>query len=141
MAAGFSVREKIDRPLTEVWGFLTDMRNAPEWMTGIPAMEPVSVEPIGVGSKFRFISRGAERETEVTAWEPMKAFALASTQGGVTATYEYRVKEADGATEVELHAVCRASGLWKLIHPLIAALMKRSDSKHLLQLKKAIERH
>ena len=141
MAGGFSVQERIDRPVAEVWAFLTDMTKAPEWMTGVQAMEPVGTEPIGVGSRFRFMSRGAPRETAVTAWQPMTTFALTSIQGGVTATYEYRVKEADGATEVELHALCEAKGFWKLLHPLIATLMKKSDSKHLLQLKKAIEGH
>lgn len=139
MQDGFTVTERIDRPVQEVWTFLSDMNNAGKWMTGITHMKPITSGSIGVGSKFSFPARGAERESEVTAWVPKKLLALTSTQGGVTATYEYSLTGNEQWIQVQLHAVCQAKGVWRLVHPLILFLMKKSDSGHLLNLKRAIE--
>ena len=139
MAGGFSVKETIDRPVDEVWHFMSDMRNAPTWMTGVEDMKPITPGPTGIGSKFSFVSRGAERDTEVTAWDPKRELALTSTQGGITATYLYTVHGNEDSTEVALHAVCEAEGLWKIVQPLIAHLMKRSDSGHLAQLRDTMD--
>ena len=140
MGQGFSVTEKINRPVEAVWSFLTDFSQANKWMTGIDGMRPINSGPIGLGTRLQFTARGAERETEVTAFEPQKKLALTSTQGGVTATYVYSLFSAGEQTEIRLHATCKASGLWKLIHPIILLAMKKSDSSHLIRLKEAIER-
>jgi hypothetical protein len=65
--------------------------------------------------------------------------ALTSRQGTVTATYTYSLQAQGNRTEVRLDAICEASGLWSLIHPVIVFAMKRSDSSQLARLKQAIE--
>ncbi|MFQ5961447.1 MAG: SRPBCC family protein [Candidatus Methylomirabilales bacterium] len=139
MSNAFTVKETIDKPVGEVWAFLADMRHAPKWMTGVEDMRQLTPGSVGLGTRFRFVARGAQRETEITAWEPEKRIALTSTQGGITATYEYSVLGRGDTTEVELNAVCRAKGPWKIIHPIIVVLMRKSDSGHLVRLKNAIQ--
>lgn len=138
MAEGFSVGETIDRRLEDVWAYLTDFSHAKHWMTGVEEMTQLTQGPIELGTRFRFKSRGRERESHVTALEPGKQIALTSTQGGVTATYTYSLASAGDGTEVTLNAVCRATGFWKLLHPIIMLAMKKSDSSHLAKLKAAI---
>ena len=138
MAGGFSVKETIERPPEQVWVYLTDFSHAREWMTGVEEMSQINQGPIVVGSRFRFKARGKERESEITALEPGKRIALTSTQGGVTATYTYSLASAGEGTEVTLNATCKATGFWKLLHPLIVFAMKQSDSSHLPKLKTAI---
>lgn len=139
MGSGFTVRQRIDRPVQEVWAFLADMNNADKWMTGVTHMKPITPGSIGMGSKFSFSARGADRQTEVTAWEPQKRLALTSTQGGITARYEYSITGNERWTDVQLHAECNARGVWRIAHPLVVFLMKKSDASHLVQLKRAIE--
>ena len=140
MADGFNVKETIGRPPEEVWAYLTDFSHVKEWMTGVEEMTQITQGPLNVGSRFRFKARGKARESEVTAWEPGKCIALTSTQGGVTATYTYSLVSTDDGTEITLHAVCRATGFWKLLHPIIVFAMKKSDSSHLAKIKAAITR-
>ena len=139
MRSGFTVRERIDRPVQEVWAFLSDMNNAERWMTGITHMKPVRPGSIGVGSRFSFSARGAERQTEITTWEPPNRLALTSTQGGITARYEYSVSGNEQWTDVQLHAECRARGVWRIVHPLILLFMKKSDASQLVNLKRTME--
>lgn len=140
MAEGFTVVETIERSPEDVWAYLTDFSHAKQWMTGVEEMTKVTQGSIKLGTCFRFKSRGKERESHVTAFEPGKLIALKSTQGGVTATYTYCLVSAGDGTQVRLNAVCRATGFWKLLHPIIVIAMKKSDSNHLAQLKAAITR-
>jgi len=137
---GFSVTEKIDHSPDEVWTYLTDFRNARDWMKGVWAMAQTTEGPLEIGTHFSFNARGKERETRVTALEPGKQIALTSTQGGVTAVYTYSLAPAGDGTEVTLNAMCEATGFWKLLHPMIAIAMKQSDSSQLANLKAAMSR-
>ena len=58
----------------------------------------------------------------------------------MTATYEYTVAPAGDGTEITLKAVCKAEGLWKLLHPMIVVAMRKSDSSQLANLKAAMAR-
>ena len=89
MSKGFNVMERIDRSPEEVWAYLTDFRNAKDWMTGIENLAAKGGGPLELGTRLSFTARGKERETRVTAFEPGRQIALTSTQGGVTATYSY----------------------------------------------------
>ena len=140
MADGFTAKATLDQAPVEVWAYLTDLGNAGEWMRGIDRLEQVSPGPLQVGSELRFISRGKERETRVTAMVPCERLALTSTQGGITATYTYLLAPDGDGTEITLEARCTATGLWKLVHPLIVFAMKQSDASHVRNFKTAMNR-
>lgn len=140
MADGFSVTERIDHSPAEVWAYLTTFGNAKDWMTGVEAMTQTTEGPLEIETRFSFMARGKERETRVTGFDPGKRIALTSTQGGVTAVYTYSLVPDGDGTETTLEAVCEATGLWKLLHPIIAVAMKQSDSSQLANLKAAISR-
>lgn len=138
VSKGFSARERIDRPPEDVWAYLTDFRNAKDWMTGVEGLSPKGEGPIEIGTRLSFRARGKERMSRVSALEPGRQLALTSTQGGVTATYTYALAPDGDGTEVTLEAVCQATGAWRLLHPVIAMAMKRSDSSQLANLKLAM---
>ena len=144
MARGFSVTETIKRPSAEVWAYLIDFNNhASDWMDGIDDMIQLTPGKIEIGTGFNFNARGKMHQTEVTAYAETgneKLIALTSNQGGIAATYTYRVVPAsETETTMHLDVVCQASGLWILIRPLIAIAMKRSDGGQLTNIKKAIQ--
>lgn len=138
MARGFQVVERIARPPDEVWDFMADLGNAGRWMKGIDAIEDLDDTPMAAGKKLK-VRGGASGggETTLADWQPPNMMALRTVSGGVTATYTYACQPADGGgTEITLDARCEATGtMWKLMHPLIAALMKRHDAGQLAALK------
>ena len=139
MANGFSVSETIDRPVETVWAQLTDFDRADPWMTSVDNLAKTTDGSIAAGTRLTFRSRGQERETVVTAWEPGRRLELTSTQGGVTANYDYVLEPTDDGTRITLDARCRATGPWRLIHPLIVFAMKRSDGDQLAKLRRVVE--
>ena len=140
MTRGFQVEETIDKPCADVWRALTDWERAPEWMGPVERIEPVGNAPVGVGTKLAFHARGAERHSEIVAFEPERTMALSSTQGGVTAVYTYTCEPQGQGCRVRLDASCEARGFgWKLMHPLITMMMKRVDGGQLSALKTLVE--
>ena len=140
---GFEASETIDRPIEEVWTLLTDFRRAPEWMTEVVRIEHDPSVPLGPGATLATHVRRSKSPmaTEIVAWSPPLQMVLRSRQGGITAVYSYRCAGADGGTRVTLDARCSADGLfWRLLHPLIAAMMKRADGGQLAALKDLAER-
>ena len=58
---GFQVREVIGTSPDEVWSYLTDWERASEWM----GVDGVRAAGTGVGTRICFVSRGADRESEI----------------------------------------------------------------------------
>ena len=138
--AGFRVSEHIAHSRKEVWDHLTDCRNAKEWMTGVDDLVQVGDGPPEVETRLRFRARGRERSSRVTEFVPEEQITLTSILGGITATCTYRLTPSGDGTEATPDATCGASGMWKLLQPLIVLAMKLNDSFHLANLKTAMER-
>lgn len=144
MPRGFRVETTIDRSQADVWAFMTDLANAPAWMKGIEQIAPLADGAMRAGARFRTVSnaggRGVARETELAIWEPMTRFALKSEQGGISAVYEYCCTSDGDRTKVALDARCIARGvIWRLLHPLIAYMMRRHDGDQLERLRHVLE--
>ena len=144
MARGFHVTATIDRPQSDVWAFMTDLTNAPAWMKGIERIAPLTDNAMRAGARFHTVSnaggRGIARETELAVWEPMSRFALKFEQSGISAVYEYCCTADGGRTKVALDARCTARGIvWRLLHPLIAHMMRRHDGDQLERLRQVLE--
>lgn len=138
MTRAFSVSERIDRPVEEVWTRLTDWESASEWMPGVESMSADG--PIEVGTNLTFRARGKERPSEITDVTPGRSVTLTSTQGKVTADYTYTCESVGESTEVTLVADCTTQGvLLNLAGPLLRYVMKRTDSGQLRNLRRVIE--
>jgi len=140
VARSFEVSEFIDRPPEMVWDMLTDLSRATEWMPGISDIQQMTEGPIGRGTRLGFNARGRAHETQVTEFEAGRRLTLASNQGGVTATYAYKIEPEGSGSRVSLDAACVARGLWRVLHPLISYAMRRADSGQVALLKAAFER-
>lgn len=136
---GFKVIETIELPPNKVWSILTDWAHASAWMGPVEEIAPAGGGAVQEGTKLRFKARGGEHESTVIAFDPPNRIELTSTQSGITAAYDYRLREVDGRTEITLNATCTATGWIRLMHPLIAYMMKRVDSKQLAALKRIAE--
>lgn len=71
-----SVSIIIERPIEDVFAFLTDARNNPLWQAnvGLKATRQEPEEPVGVGTRitetWHFLGRTTEATREITEYEP-----------------------------------------------------------------------
>ena len=140
MSKAFTVTTTIERPIDEVWGFLSDPSKMHLWMAGIDEVRYTSSGKLAEGSKLAVSARGRELETTVVAFDPPKSLALATEQRDLTTVYTYSCQAEGEHTYITLNAECFTERLiWKLLNPLIGLLLKQADKGHLIALKKAIE--
>ena len=73
----------ISRPVSEVWAFVTDLKNSPNWTRSGSELRQTSPGPLGVGatleSSRRILGRDIKSQSlRVTAYEPEHAIFLVS---------------------------------------------------------------
>jgi uncharacterized protein YndB with AHSA1/START domain len=141
--AGFSLSEWIYRSPKEVFDFITSSDNAPKVVQSVKRMVKLSEGPVRVGTRYREIRlmNGKEQhaELEVAAYEPDQKYAMKNVTEGIETVYRYTFHpEADG-TRVDLVCEVKASGLKKLVLPMVASILKKEDGDHLQKVKKALE--
>jgi carbon monoxide dehydrogenase subunit G len=142
--AGFSATEWIAASSEVVFAFMQDVQHFPEVITSVVRAEKLTDGPVGLGTRFRETrkvnGREVSAEIEVTTYEPPRRYSATSTQSGITATYHYTLTPEAGGTRIDLQADVSASGLKKLLLPVVVRFMKKEDEDHLQQLKAAVER-
>jgi hypothetical protein len=144
MKPAFSDKTTIDRPITEVFEFISDLRNGPKMNEDILNVEKLTDGPIGVGSKFKetkvIRGRNTEAMIEVVQYEATTAFSAQSEVNGLKVTYHYQLSEGNNGTIVKFHCEVKTSGLiMSITKPLIIKILKKEDGDHLTYIRRVLE--
>ena len=132
----------IERPIQEVFAYVTDQTNTPKWQAGLVEVERMTPDPIGVGTKHRFVrnfmGRRMEAHNEYMAYEPNKLVTFRTTSGPpLIASYLFEAL-ADG-TRLISRVELRGPGLLRLFEPVIGAGLRREMKAALPVLKALLE--
>jgi hypothetical protein len=141
--SGFQLSEWINQSQETVFNSLMDPSRVQEIMPNIITMEQLAGDAVGVGTRFRETrlvnGKEAQTELEVIAFDAPQRYGVSAVQEGITVSYFYDLSPHDGGTQVELECVVSASGLKKVMVPMVAGVMKKQDGQHLSHLKSALE--
>jgi uncharacterized protein YndB with AHSA1/START domain len=136
MVQAFRATRVVDHPVEQVWQQLTDWDRAADWL-GVDSIRADG--ETAVGTPLRFVTRGKERTSEITALDPGRSITLRSRQGGVTADYTYTVEPAQSGSRVTLTADVRTRGAWTMAGPAIRAAIRRSDARQVEALDRTLD--
>jgi uncharacterized membrane protein len=135
----------INRPVEEVFAFLSNPENGPKWSSGGSEVTITSAGPIGVGTTYRTVrtvlGRRIESENVFTAYEPNRSYATKSTAGPVPVESRVTFERAEGGTRVSATLVGEPGGFFKLAEPLLVSMIKRQFDADLANLKDLMEAH
>ncbi len=59
----------IDRPITEVFAFLSDLENLPKWNYYVLEVKKLSNSPVGIGSLYHQIRKTDEQDFRITEFD------------------------------------------------------------------------
>ena len=95
----------IDRPIEEVFSFMTNMENSPIWGRSHSTTQ-ISEGTVAVGTRFREISAGSEeeieKETVITGLEPPISYSYTSRyQNGIEESARISLEDVAGRTRVQ----------------------------------------
>jgi uncharacterized membrane protein len=129
----------IDRPVKDVFDYLADVRNVPQWQESAE-----SAEWIDEGKRFRerrtFLGRTAEIELEVTALEPERRFDVRTVKAPVPLQIHHTFAAVDGGTQLKVRAEAALSGAMRLAGGMAKKQAERQFRGDLERLKELLER-
>jgi uncharacterized protein YndB with AHSA1/START domain len=134
----------IDRPVEAVFAFVADLENNPKWESNFIQVERVSPEPLGVGTVYRCVLRvPGQRVTsrvEITEFVPNQRISFRGDQPASAKPVGSITFEPHGnGTRVTTLPRPEMRGIFKLLEPMMAGYIKRSNAKHLHNLKTLLE--
>lgn len=133
----------INRPIEEVFAYVSDLTNGPEWQTGLIEVRKTTAAPLGIGTQFtfvrKFLGRKLEASNEFTVYRPNEIVTFITTSGfmAVEASYLFET-EAEG-TRVTCQIEMKPEGFSKLAEPLIGASVRREMNAEFGYLKDLLE--
>ena len=134
----------IDRPSTEVFGFVADQTNAPSWQHGLHEVRRLTDGPIGVGTEHVFVrcfaGRRIESRNRFTRYEPGRLVHFEIPNGWLTGQASYLV-EPHGARRCRLTSRMefQVAGPAALASPLLARVLARDSRRDEAALKALLE--
>ena len=132
----------INRPLEEVFSFLSNLQNNLKWRSGMIKAEKISDDPVGVGTTYRminnFFGRRIEGEAVVTEYELNRKYATMN-KSGLPIKTQRMFESVEGGTKVTFSVETELGGFFKLVEPLMARIGKRRLTADAIKVKKIIE--
>ena len=134
----------INRPVDEVFEFLANSENSPQWQSGTQEVRKTSEGPIGVGTTYtsvnRILGRQIESTIEYTAYEPNKRVAIKATSGPIPFQSETTFEAAaEGRTKVTNSGEGNPGGFFKLAEPIVGRMFQRQVNTDAANLKDLLE--
>lgn len=126
----FTVTESvtIDRPVDEVFDFLTDGGNRPKWDASVVSEELTSAGPLGVGSTLHTRQRAMGQEVDftwrVTRFERPAGMTVVSTSGPLPTTLVFEFAPNGERSAVRATIEGSPTGMMRLAEPLISDMVR-----------------
>ena len=141
--AGFKQSVVINRPVKQVFAFVSDLENDPPW-SGAAEMRRTSPGPVGIGTTFqprdRLLGRRLELTLRVVGYEPNRKITLRTTSKRLSFAGTRMVEPVgEDATRVTFVGGGRAGGVWRLAEPLLVAVGGPRLRTQLGRLKRLLE--
>lgn len=118
----------IQRPIEEVYAYMTDLKNVPEWQSGLLEMQQTTQGSVRIGTKYvgvrRFLGRKIESAMEVTGYEPNKSLTWKTTSSSVPFVTSWQFESTAQGTNVVWNFEGEV-GFFGLADSLIASGIRR----------------
>jgi uncharacterized protein YndB with AHSA1/START domain len=133
----------INRPVEEVFSYMTDAKNLSNWMSELVEAEQTSGGSVGVGTKISAVAnvlgRRAESIQEISKYELNSKFALKSASGPVESEDEFIFESVAGGTKVTRLTEGEMGGFFRMAEPLVVRMLNRQFETNFANLKDLLE--
>jgi uncharacterized membrane protein len=132
---------EIDRPVEEVFAYLTDVSRLPEWQS---SAESAEIEgELREGARIRevrtFMGRRAASTLEVIEYELPRRFSLRVVEGPIRYSVEHTLEALDGRTRVTFVGRGETKGVPRLMQGAVRRAVERQFVKDLEAFKRTLE--
>ena len=140
--ATFENTVMIERPIEDVFGFLSDLENIPKWNYAIIETRKVSEGPVGVGTTYRQVrsvpSRSEER-LEITTYDPPGQLEIRGQLGPFASRLVYALEAIPAGTRVTNTVELELRGPGRLLSRVAVPRVREAVAANLGRLKELLE--
>ena len=141
--ASFESSVVINRPVEEVFEFISKPENELQWASGLVESKFTSEGPPGVGTTGRrvqkFLGREIASDWEFTEYEANRKVAVKTTAGPVPFEGIYTFEASGVGTKIMFQGVAEIGGFFKLAEPIVTRMLKRQIETDSANLKDLLE--
>jgi uncharacterized protein YndB with AHSA1/START domain len=134
----------VDRPVAEVFAYLSDFTNTEHWDPGTVTTTRTDDGPLGQGSRFHNVSefrgRQTELEYELTTYEPTGHLVFTGNNKTVTSTDDLTLAANAGGTTITYRAFFDFHGVAKLAAPLLKRGFEKIADETVVQMRGTLEK-
>lgn len=134
----------IDRPVKEVFAFITNPQNMSRWNSAVVSLEQLTPGAVGMGTKFKnvgeMMGRRIEGEMQVMAFEPDAKYGFQMQAGPMQVNMLMTFKTVGTGTKLSLNAQGNPAGFFKLAEGVMAGRVKAMMEENLARLKTVLEK-
>ena len=134
----------INRPISDVFPFVSNFENLPQWESNFQKVKLLTATPTGVGTTYqcelKLPGQTATSKFEITEFEVNKKIAFeAEPAGPAKPNGSFRFETVPGGTKVTLLPRPEFRGFFKLLEPMMAGYVRKQNQAHLSTLKRILE--
>jgi carbon monoxide dehydrogenase subunit G len=139
----FTTTTFINRPVQEVFDFVTNPANAVKYESGTESSTYTSEGPVGVGSTLKNIGRMMGREivanAEITQWNPPNVYSYKATNGPAKLEANYKFEVKDDGTLLIQNIQVKLGGFFGIAEGLAVKQMRKQFEANFTTLKTLLE--
>jgi len=133
----------IDRPIKQVFDFVSSPENDFEWQYGTLAAARLPAALRTMGTFFRSIGHLLGRRMhgtfEVTEYEPNRKYSFRSLSGPLHSQTSYTFESASGSTKISISTQAHAINFFQINEQFMERSMKKQLKENLMLLKDLLE--
>ena len=131
----------IARTPEDIWNYLYDVSNEPQWRGGVKAAQWISDPPHGIGSTGLHVVEGmGDWPWRMTEWEKPRIMSWVATGGRFEGAHAgYRIAPEDAGSRVTIHMRVKPSALMSVLLFIMKRRMRRQLAADLGRLKAIME--
>jgi uncharacterized protein YndB with AHSA1/START domain len=134
---------EIERPIDEVFAYVADPANLPEWQSSAIEARMETAAPMAAGTRFvevrKFLGRQIKSTVEVTQYDPSRRFAIRTVAGPVTFRVDHVFEPLAGATRLAVSGEGESGRLFKTGEALMIRAAERQMKGDFQRLKRILE--
>jgi uncharacterized protein YndB with AHSA1/START domain len=133
----------VERPIGEVFAYLTDLENVPEWQTNVLFLQLESPGRLRVGARLielrKFLGRKVESVVEVTAYDPPHRYTTSVQSGPIPFEISNVLSESGGGTRIDAAVEGEPGRFFGLVEWRVVKAVERELWNSLATLKDILE--
>ena len=131
---------QINAPIGDVFDFLADARNEPDWLPGAANVRLTSAAPVGAGSTFQgSYARAGTVQLTITTFERPHALTLHGEAKGMSFDDAIELVDEDGGTRLRAVMRTKPKGAFRLVAPMMGRVIRAQFQANWDRLREALE--